>query len=167
MLLQCGSLGKIQWWGQKCIIVLTNSWQQSFSGQLVNSMAWLVASELRWCQHWDHCSWDVFTAEGVGFLSQMLKQLICSPSSNGVVRQGKMPLCVILTDPFLNFMAAKVDSLITTYVHGGSWIPHTAVLDPKQWLIHQLSLWNLMSHDHGPATFKLERGSVVNRILST
>ena len=39
MLLYCGSLGKIQWWGQKCIIVLTNSWQQSFSGQLVNSIA--------------------------------------------------------------------------------------------------------------------------------
>lgn len=30
-----------------------------------------------------------------------------------------MPLCVILMDPFWNFMAGKVDSLITIDVHGG------------------------------------------------
>lgn len=30
-----------------------------------------------------------------------------------------MPLCVILMDPFRNFMAGKVDSLITIDVHGG------------------------------------------------
>lgn len=52
-------------------------------------------------------------AEGACFSSQLLlKQLIHKPAASEVVRQVEMPMHVILIDPFLNFMAYKVDPLV-------------------------------------------------------
>ena len=45
-------------------------------------------------------------------ISVVIEAAHSQPSSNEVVRQVEMPMHVILIDPFLNFMAYKVDPLV-------------------------------------------------------
>ena len=44
-----------------------------------------------------------------------------------------MPVCVVLISPLLNFMADKVDSLVTPDVHGGPVCCASSTSSPQQW----------------------------------
>ena len=73
----------------KWIIVLTNSWQQSFCGQLGNSMALARCLWVKMVSAPGPLLLGCVHHEGVGFLSQMLKQLIHSPAAMELWGRGR------------------------------------------------------------------------------
>ena len=50
-----------------------------------------------------------------------------------------MLVCVVLISPLLNFMADKVDSLVTSDVHGGPVCCASSTSSPQQWFYALLS----------------------------